>query len=291
LGGVPPTASATLQVDGAKNGTIPGSEPETLTFPISTTHTITVDQYVSENGIQYYCAQNTLSVSSAGSYTFNYATQYQLNVTTNPAGVAQISGGGWFAPGVSAQTGQAPQTIPGPAGVQYVFQNWNVDGVNQTGNQISLAMNGPHTAIADYTTQYLLTINSPGDAGNPQGGGYYDAGSTAQFSVTSPSGFLIQQEFVQWQGDYSGTSPQGSITMDGPKTVQVVWMPNYTNLFIVVGAVVAVVVIATILLMRRRGGKGGGKEPKKEEKRGLHIGKSGTDEEKRGLHIGRSDDE
>ncbi len=267
LSGVPTQYSAAIQIDGVNEGTAPGSQPKTLSFPIGTTHTLTVDQYVSgDTGVRYYCAQNTWSFSSTDSHTFNYQTQYQLTVTTNPANVTQVSGGGWFNAGDSAQTSQAPQTVPGATGVQYQFQNWTVDGNPQTGNQITVIMNGPHTAVATYGTQYLLTLVSPGGLGNPQGGGYYNAGSTAQFSVTSPVGYLVQQVFVQWQGDYSGTSPQGSITMDGPKTVNAAWTTSYTNAYLAGGAIIVLALVAAVLVLRRGRSKGTAKETKPEDK-------------------------
>jgi hypothetical protein len=251
LSGIPANVSAGLQVDGQSQGTLQGSTPQALTFPIGTTHTVTVDQYVAgASGVRYYCAQNSWTASGTGSNTFTYQTQYLFSVSANPAGVTPVSGGGWFNSGNSARTSQAPQTLPGAAGVQYVFQNWAADGVTEAGNQITITMNGPHTAVAQYKTQYLLTVNSPN--GNPQGGGYYDSGTTAQFSVTSPVGYLIQQVFVQWQGDFTGTSPQGSITMDGPKTINAVWSTSYTNLYIVSGTVAALIVIAAGFGMHRR---------------------------------------
>ena len=111
-------------------------------------------------------------------------------------------------------------------------------------------MNGPHNATAEYTTQYLLTVNSPNGLGNPQGGGYYNAGSSAQFSVTSPQGYLIQQVFAQWQGDYTGTSPQGSLTMDGPKTVNATWTTSYTDIYLTAG--IAILAVAVLRLTVRR---------------------------------------
>lgn len=261
LSGVPSQYSGTLLVDGKSQGTMQGSQATTLSFPIGSTHTLTVEPYVSgATGVRYFCAQNTLSVSSTGSYSFNYQTQYELTIQTSPAGIAQVGNGGWFNSGASADTGQAPQVVPGATGVQYVFSGWSVDGATQSGNQITIAMNGPHNATANYTTQYLLTINSPGEMGSPQGGGFYNAGSMAQFSVTSPEGYLIQQVFVQWQGDYTGTSSSGSITMNGPKTITAVWTTSYTNLYLAAGGLVVIIIIAIVLAMRRRGRKEGDKE-------------------------------
>jgi hypothetical protein len=202
--------------------------------------------------VRYYCAQNSLTVSSSGSYSFNYETEYQLNVSTHPSGIIPVGNGGWFNAGATAQTGQATQLVPGPTGIQYSFVNWVVDGAAQNGTQLSITMNGPHNAIAEYKTQYLLTVNSPNGLGNPKGGGYYDAGSTAPFSVTSPQGYFIQQVFVQWQGDYTGTSPQASITMNGPKTVNAVWTTSYTYVYVAGAAIVVLAIIAAAFTIRRR---------------------------------------
>ena len=252
LSGVPPQISAGIQVDGQSSGSIGGSEIKSLTFPIGSTHTITVDQYVSgTTGTRYFASQNSWTVSSAGSHTFGYQAQYMFTVGTNPNGITQVSGGGWFNAGSTVQTGTASPALPGSAGTQYAFQGWQLDGTTQTGNPISVTLNKPHTAIATYQTQYQLTINSP--YGNPQGAGWYNAGSTATFSVTSPSGILIQQTLVQWQGDYIGTSAQGTLVMDGPKMVQAVWTTTYTQLYIVLGAI-ALIAVAIILVRKKRAG-------------------------------------
>jgi len=276
--GIPPQYSTNVQVDGQHQGAIQGSQTKTLSFPIGSTHTITVDQYVAgPAGVRYYASQNSLSVSSTGTFAFNYQTQYQFNVTTDPSGVTPTTGGGWYNDGQSVQTNQAPPTVAGSTGTQFAFKNWELDGAPQSGNQLTVTMDMPHTAVAKYSTQYQLVVDSPGGLGNPQGAGYYDAGSTATFSVTSPIGFLVQQVLVQWQGDYTGTNPQGTVTMTQPRSVHAVWTTSYTQAYIA-GGILAVVIIAVAILMMRRG-KGGTKpdEPAKKKGLGLRIGKPKTE--------------
>ena len=253
LSGLPTQISAGIQIDGQGSGTIGGSEIKSLSFPISSTHTVTVDQYVPGNtGSRYFATQNSWTVSSSGSHTFNYQAQYLFTVGTNPSGITQVTGGGWYNAGSTVQTGTATSALPGSSGTQYAFQSWQLDGVAQTGNPITITLDKPHTAIATYQTQYQLTIISP--YGNPQGAGWYNAGSTATFSVSSPTGILIQQTFVQWQGDYVGTSTQGTVVMDGPKTVQATWTTSYIQLYIALGAI-ALIVVA--VLVRKRKSSGG----------------------------------
>ena len=198
LSGVPPSVTVNIQVDGQNQGSMTGSDIKTLSFPIDSQHSIAVDQYVQgDQGVRYYSAQNTWTVSSAGSHTYNYQTQYYFTVGTDPDGIATVSGSGWYDAGANVQTSSAPQTLNGSAGTQYLFKGWMVDGVLQTGNPISLTLDKPHTTIAKYQTQYQLIVDSPSGLGNPQGSGYFDAGSTAQFSVTSPVGILVQQA-IRW---------------------------------------------------------------------------------------------
>jgi hypothetical protein len=249
LNGVPGQYLAQVQVDGQSQGTIGGGEIKQLSFGINTSHSIAVDQYVTgDTGVRYYCAQNTASVSSTGSLTFSYQTQYQFTVGSDPSGVTPVTGSGWFPAGTTVQTSQVPQTVAGGAGTQYAFKEWEVNGVAQSGNPISLTLDKPYTATAKYATQYLLVVDSA--YGDPQGAGYYDAGSTAQFSVTTPSGFPVQQIFDRWEGDYTGTSPQGSVTMNKPYVIHAVWSTSYIPLIAII--VVAAAIIGGLLFWRSR---------------------------------------
>ena len=202
---MPTSVSVNLQVDGQNAGSMLGSEIKTLSFKISTQHSISVDQYVQgDTGVRFYAAQNTWTTSSASSHTFSYQTQYLLSVATDPDGVTQVSGGGWYNAGTPVPIGQLPQTVNGTSGTRYNLVGWFLDGAAQSGNSLTVTMDKPHTAVAKYQTQYQLLIDSP--YGDPKGQGYYTAGSTATFSVTTPWGFPVQQVFVRWEGDYTGTN-------------------------------------------------------------------------------------
>ena len=258
LSGVPGSVNVNVQVDGVSQGSMTGSNIQTFSFALNSQHTIAVDQYVSgDQGVRYYSALNTWNVASGGSHTFTYQTQYYFTVATDPDGIMPVTGTGWYNAGTIVQTNTALQALNGSAGIQYAFKSWTVDGTAQSGNPISITLDKPHKAVAKYQTQYQLTVQSPNGLGSPQGAGFYDAGSTAQFSVTSPTGILIQQVFAQWQGDYSGTSTQGSIVMDKPHTVNATWTTSYTQLYLVCVALAAVVVVVVLLLLRRKRGGGG----------------------------------
>lgn len=260
LSGLPTDVMIALLVDGNEVAEMKGGDVRVLTYPIGTSHTLQVDQYVSgAAGYRYYCASNTWSAGAAGSNVFNYATQVYLTVSTDPTGVTDVTPSGWYALGSSASISAVPADVEATEGTKYMFAEWTVDGTPKAGNGFVVTMETPHEVVAEYDTMYLLTILS--DYGNPQGGKYYKSGDTATFSVDTPVGFGVQQVFVEWTGDYKGKDPKGSLMMDGPKTVTAVWTTSYFQLYILVGVVAAVAVGAGLLLWRRRAGPAAVKPP------------------------------
>ena len=160
LSGVPSSASVNIQVDDQNQGSIGGSETESLNFVVGIQHLISVDQYVQGGtGVRYFASQSSWSIGSAGSHIFNYVTQYYFTVGTNPTGLVQISGAGWYNAGSQVQAG-APQIANDPSGTPYVFSNWQVDGVLQPGNPITITLDKPHAAIATFQPNTAITIKS-----------------------------------------------------------------------------------------------------------------------------------
>jgi hypothetical protein len=248
--GLPADVRTTLQVDGSKVADMNGGDVRVLTYPIGSSHTFQVDQYVNgAPGYRYYCASNTWTANAQGSNVFNYVTQVNLEVSTDPTGVTDVTTSGWYALGSSATISPVPTEVEPTEGTKYVFTTWTVDGTPRSGNGFPIVMDAPHKVVAKFDTMYLLTIAS--DYGNPQGGRYYKSGETATFSVNTPVGFGIQQVFVEWKGDYSGKDPKGSLIMDGPKTVAAVWTTSYLQLYMIVGVIAVIAAVAGLLLWRR----------------------------------------
>jgi hypothetical protein len=165
----------------------------------------------------------------------------------------------------STHTIDANSSVTGGAGKRYVWTSWsNADQIKSQTIGVTRAM----TYTAVFRTQYLLTVSSP--VGNPQGSGWYDEGSNATFSVTSPSlaegllGILGGNRiFDRWSGDSSVTTANASITMDGPKAVIAEWRADNTMPFVVSAMIAAVLAVLTILAKRR------GREPLSPEARAV----------------------
>jgi hypothetical protein len=91
---------------------------------------------------------------------------------------------------------------------------------------------------ANYKTQYQLNISS--QYGNPTGQGWYDAGSTATFNITSPSSNTAgtQYIFTNWTGTGAGSisnqNTANSLQMNNPITETANWKTQYLTSIIAI---------------------------------------------------------
>jgi uncharacterized repeat protein (TIGR02543 family) len=180
---------------------------------------------------------------------FEYPT-YRLSVDVTPPGTTIIRGNGWYIDGTLVSIGPAPEAIPGNTGTRHSFSRWIVDGVERTGNPITITMDSPHQAVAQYETQHYLNVNS--EYGNPQGSGWYFSDSTAEFSVPATVGVIIQHHFAGWSGDSTAATPAASIIMDEPRTLTANWRSDYSRLCIVIGILAVFIGVTSIVVARRR---------------------------------------
>ena len=116
-------------------------------------------------------------------------------------------------------------TVSGGSGKQYVWTSTSGLSTSRSG---SIAVQSGGSVSATYKTQYYLSVNSPYVIDST---GWYDAGRTVTLSAPSSQGFLVRQIFEEWTGDIQSTSEEVSITMDGPKNVNVVWTTDYSQLY------------------------------------------------------------
>jgi hypothetical protein len=125
--------------------------------------------------------------------------------------------------------------------------------------QMPLASGGmDQVLVANYTTQYLLSINSP--FGSTSGTGWYDANSNATISapafVPGPgiSGYLgVGYILAHWSTNTGGTVGSNVILMDGPKSLTAVyWLTIVEPTFLEVLIASTVAVVATVFFARRK---------------------------------------
>ena len=251
--GLPAEYSIPLTVDGESWGTIRGGGRKLIGFAPGTAHSIEVRaEVLFRAGTRYYASDSSQIVFSEGSIMFKYDLQHSLDARTDPSGVVEISGVGWYSPGSIATVEDVPNIVDVSAVTRWVLVEWLINGVPTQQRPSSIRMDSSHQIVARYRKQHYLKVNS--EFGDPRGEGWYDEGTTAEFSVTTPSGFFFQQVLASWIGDTSTTSPQGKIIIDGPRTVTAQWRTDHTRLYVAVAASVGAIiglVVATIYRRRR----------------------------------------
>jgi parallel beta-helix repeat protein len=165
-----------------------------------------ISPWSGDPGIQYIAdpASGSIVMDAPQSITVTWTTQYQLSIDS---AYGDPQGAGWYNGGVTAHW-SVTSPWSGGTGIQYLTSPTEGD----------VLMDSPKTVTVNWITKYYLTVNSL--YGDPVGAGWYDAGTTANWSVTSP-----------WPGDpgvrYVTSPMSGSVTMDSPKTVTVTWTIQY----------------------------------------------------------------
>jgi len=257
--GPPDTIAVPIRVDGENYGEIKVGEAKKLGFGPGTSHELTVQKEITPNeGVRWATQENAWEFSGEASHSFVYEEQYELTIVTDPTGAVSVSGAGWYQQGAAADIGQIPETVDVSTGTKFVRQAVMLDNQEISTPPTTITMDKPHNIKIQYQRQHYLTVTSA--YGSSQGEGWYDEFTSAEFSVTSPvpvEGFqgMLGAKYVfdRWSGDSTGTTPTGSVSMTGPRTVRAEWHADYTMFYALPGAIVAIIVIVVaFLLMRRR---------------------------------------
>ena len=224
--GLPAGLRSQYYLDGVLNGTIATGETMALDFLAGGAHTLSIDLNVSgTNGTRHQCRDNLWSFADAGVRTFTYKAQYYLEVVS-PYG--SPSGTDWYDEGATAHARLITNMTAGSGGVRYVFVKWEQDASGQGTISDPMVMNRPKKAVATWKTQYNILISYDPVGVFSSSSLWFDAGSAAEFSAPEgTNGTDTRQVFVQWVGDYSGTSPLGSLHMDAPKSVTAKYKAQY----------------------------------------------------------------
>ena len=284
------TGSATSTPDSCQSmaGTSFGNLAVCSIMPSSSFGTESVSFSLTFNSTQQYAlgadgaivdkSGNIVSGSVSGMpFTISVTDKLQLNVTV-PSSVTVTVDGTNQAPGAASillqlgnHTISVPQTIPLTSGSQLRFDHWS-DGSNLANRTDDLEDDTNLTAT--YVTQHSLTLTEP----SATGAGWYDQGSTAQFSAPSSEpvpgilGILGGTQTLQgWyeNGTLVTSSSTGSITMNAPHALSVQWTTNYTMPLAVIIIVVVVAGVLVFFVTRRRSTKG--------KQIGLRIGEPRTE--------------
>jgi hypothetical protein len=163
----------------------------------------------------------TFTINVSSTITWTWKTQYYLTVSSTQG---TAGGSGWYNANDTAYATVTPLTVLGSTGTRYVFTQWSGDASGNTSPSNPIIMNGPKTAVANWKTQYYLTVNT-----DPTGlslaptpsSGWYNESTNIQLTAPDPNykGF-VGYFFKYWDVDGSNVSGNPiTVYMDRPHTV------------------------------------------------------------------------
>jgi hypothetical protein len=240
-------------IDGAQKATLAGGQSQTFTSVPCQSHLVVVDQTIQgadPNTRFSVIGSNVKTVTDVDNYAyFNYAPEVVIQTASDPSGIAQPPGGGFYAVGSNFSS-----TVPGTVetdiqkGIKYVFREWKLpDGTTRPNRDLLFTINQGGTARAEYDTYFQLTLKSDYPAINESS--WEKANSTATWNLSLHAvpmlgfwGFL--------GGVQSPLNASGSQLITGPTTVEIMWGPNYTMPIIAI--VIVLLVIAGLIYLAFR---------------------------------------
>jgi hypothetical protein len=180
-----------------------------------------------------------------------YDTYYKLAIQVVPSQIAAPTGAGWYKKDSTISLSSKP-VMPGDANTEYRFGNWLLpDGNKVTTETLSYIVTVPSTITTLYDTYYRLATQSI--YGQVEGAGWYKAGTGAAWAVTDNE-VAMQGIIGFFQGKYKPVNPNGTEIMDSPKTVTVLWEPDYTLPYIIIPSAIVLLILIIVglyFLLRR----------------------------------------
>jgi hypothetical protein len=209
--------------------------------------TVTPDgqQYVwiSTSGLSTLQSDN-IAVTTSGSVTGNYKTQYYLILATSPSGVYSPSGSGWYDANTNATISTTGFVDIVPGSSRYRFNGWTTTDMTEiadpTRSPTNVTMDEAKTVTANYVAQYVIVFNQSGVGSDFTGTVvtidtinynvttlpatfYWDNGTSHSFSFQSPLTVTANAEQYVWastsglstlQSDLMGVTSVGNVTGD-----------------------------------------------------------------------------
>lgn len=211
--------------------TLRGGESVKVNLDLGVMRTVSVDPIVehpTEPGIRFSAEMRQRAVSeSSPEVIFPYYTEYYIDFKTDPPKVGQLSGSGWFKEG-NVLGNVAPEEVTDSErpDVKYRFTYWVLpNGETSASRQLSFRVTMPGTCTAKYDTYYRLTLSSR--YGGTEGSNWYKSGTLAEWKMATPE-VRMPGILGVFGGRLKAVTPQGTVNMDEPKTIEIQWDPDYS---------------------------------------------------------------
>jgi len=265
VAGLPGNLATTVAVDGQPYKSVTVGNDTVITFDRGTIHTIEVASIViGAPNVRYVCDLHEIRASDTTSDMFTYATEYYVNVTTEPKDFFETTAADWYRSGaVFSVKRTGPDVISTNQGTRMIFDAWYVNGQKTNPELRTIVVDEPLTLQGLYRTEYFLNVTSP--FGTTGGSGWYPKDSGASFSidptVVPAPGILgvlgLKKAFAGWSGSQNilgvPNEAHGSVIMRGPTTITATWHDDWGAMLLSVLALLLVAAaIAVLAFVRSR---------------------------------------
>ena len=250
-------------IDGAPEATLGGSQSASFTGHPGEMYLTSVEQSIAgtDPNVRYgVTGPHQILVSDSNQTAhFDYAVEVFIQTGSEPPGVSEPPGTGYYAVG-SAFTSSAasPVTSATLPDVKYVFKQWILpDGSTSAWRDLSFNVSGAGNVKASYDTYYLLTLKSDNPPVTESSWELKD--STASYDLALQpipmSGFwgLLGGRMIAENG-------RGTVLMNSPQTKLLTWAYDYTIpiiiLVVIVLLIVGIVLLSVFMRKRQKAGTG-----------------------------------
>ena len=167
----------------------------------------------------------TITVTTSGSITGNYKTQYYLTVNSPYGDPTPTSG--WFDAN-STITASVTSPWAGPPGTRYVCTGWSGTGsvpASGTTTSVTFTINEPSSITWNWITQYYLTVQTdpPGIVTIP-GEGWYNESEDVTLNAPAVPDYTFEYWDVDGVSQGAGVNPI-TVHMDAPHTATAHYSP------------------------------------------------------------------
>ncbi|MHB8085928.1 MAG: putative Ig domain-containing protein [Dehalococcoidia bacterium] len=240
-------------IDGSQQAALAGGGSQTFTSQ-GQNNLVSVDQIVvgSDPKTRFTVkGPNEIMVSETNTTAyFDYAQEVLIETGSDPSGIAQPPGTGFYAVGgYFSTTAPSPIDSSNQKGEKFLFREWSLpDGSTNPNRNPVFTVNKSGSVIAKYNTYYQLNIVS--DYPSVSESSWELKDSTATYNLA-----LHDVPIPNFWGVIGGVmrplNASGTHLMTSPDTVKVLWNYDYTIPIILISLIVLLIVGLVVFLVLR----------------------------------------
>lgn len=242
-------------IDGKLEATLGGNQSAAFTSVPCQSHLVVVDQIIPgpDPKTRFVVkGSNQIMVSETNNIaSFDYAQEVLIDTGSDPKGVSQPPGTGFYAMNSNfSTTTPSPIDTDNQKGIKYVFRAWSLpDGSTNPNRDLVFPVNKAGTAIAAYDTYYLFQVKS--DYPSISERSWELKNSAAKWDVALQD--VPTPNFLGLLGGVMRPKERtGTHLMTEPYTQIILWDYDYTIPIIIIAVVVLLIIGLVVFLILRR---------------------------------------